>query len=113
MRARILLFAASMAFVFALALAPRASALPDYPIYYTVYYSCHVGPGGCNPNGDWYGCLVGEWARACTGKMHGWGMQPYTNCALFVDEYEDLGEPCQQGPIEPIEHGQTPADPSH
>jgi hypothetical protein len=110
MRTRIPLLVASAALVLALALAPQAHALPDYPVSYTVYYSCHIGPGGCNPNGDWYGCLVGEWAMACTGKMHGWGMQPYTNCAMFVDEYVYFSEPCNPGLYE---YGQTPTDSSN
>lgn len=91
MRIRTVL-ASSLALVLALALAPQAHALPDYPVQYTVYYSCHVGPGGCNPNGDWYGCLVGEWTLACNGQWYGWGMRPYTSCAEIVDAV--VGEPC-------------------
>ena len=72
--------------------APQAYALPEYPVWYTVYYSCHVGPGGCGPDGDWYGCLVGEWTHACNGQWYGWGNRPYTSCAMFVDE--EIGEPC-------------------
>jgi hypothetical protein len=84
--------ASSLALVIALALAPQAYALPGNPVHYTVYYSCHVGPGGCGADGDWYGCLVGEWTHACNGQWYGSGMRPYTNCAEIVDE--EIGEPC-------------------
>lgn len=84
MRIRISL-ASFMALVIAHVLAPQ-TAYADSVVYYTVYYSCHVGPGGCNANGDWYGCLVGEWTLNCTGQWTGWGMEPYTSCAEFVDE---------------------------
>src|SRR5262245_41557162 len=92
MRIRIMALASALALVTALGLAPQAYALPDNSVYYTVYYSCHVGPGGCGPGGDWYGCLVGEWTLACNGQWYGSGMRPYTNCAEIVDE--EIGEPC-------------------
>jgi hypothetical protein len=91
MRIRIPL-ASSLALVIALALAPQTYALPGYPVHYTVYYSCHFGPGGCGADGDWYGCLVGEWTHTCNGQWSGWGMRPYTNCAELVDE--EIGDPC-------------------
>jgi hypothetical protein len=79
--------------VIAYALAPQAAyALEDNVVTYTVYYSCHVGPGGCNANGDWYGCLVGEWTVSCYGQWTGWGMRPYTSCAEIVDE--ETGRAC-------------------
>jgi hypothetical protein len=84
--------ASSLALFLALALAPQAHALPDNEVHYTVYYSCHVGPGGCGPGGDWYGCLVGEWTLDCSGHWFGWGMRPYTNCAEIVDA--ETGESC-------------------
>jgi hypothetical protein len=96
MRIRIPL-ASSMALVIALALAPQAYGLP--PGNYTVYYSCHVGPGGCGPGGDWYGCLVGEWSVGCNGQWYGWGMQPYTSCAEFVDVQSESCGPDQQEPL--------------
>src|SRR3982750_547841 len=84
MRIRISLLSL-MALVIAYVLAPQA-AYADNVIHYYVYYSCHVGPGGCNANGDWYGCLVGEWTLDCNGQMTGSGMQPYTSCAENVVE---------------------------
>src|SRR3954454_18952598 len=74
-----------MALVIAYVLAPQA-AYADNAVHYTVYYSCHVGPGGCNANGDWYGCEVGNWTFTCRGQWIGSGNRPYTNCAEFVDE---------------------------
>jgi len=96
MRIRMAL-ASSLALVLALALAPPAYA--GIEVNYTVYYSCHVGPGGCNANGDWYGCLVGEWTRACNGQWSGWGMQPYTSCAEIVDVQSTSCGPDQQEPL--------------
>src|SRR5262245_29125779 len=95
MRTRITL-ASSLALVIALALA--SPAYGGIEVYYTVYYSCHVGPGGCGPGGDWYGCLVGEWTRTCNGQWVGWGMQPYTSCAEFVDMQSASCGPDQQEP---------------
>ena len=92
MRLRSIPLASLLALVIVLALVPQAYALPDNPVDYTVYYSCHVGPGGCNPNGDWYGCLVGQWTLACNGEWYGWGMRPYTSCAEFVDT--EIGDSC-------------------
>jgi hypothetical protein len=80
-----------IALVTAYVLAPQA-AYADNVVHYTVYYSCHVGPGGCNANGDWYGCLVGEWTLTCSDQLTGWGMQPYTSCAEIVDE--ETGRAC-------------------
>ena len=86
--------ASSLALVIALVLAPEAYGAANY----TVYYSCHVGPGGCGPGGDWYGCLVGEWFLACNGQWYGWGMRPYTSCAEFVDVQTESCGPDQQEP---------------
>ena len=82
-----------MALVIAYVLAPQAAyATEDNVIHYYVYYSCHVGPGGCNANGDWYGCLVGQWTLNCNSQMTGSGMEPYTSCAMIVDE--ETGRAC-------------------
>jgi hypothetical protein len=95
MRMRIALVS-SLALIMAHVVAPKAYALAAN---YTVYYSCHVGPGGCNANGDWYGCLVGEWYRSCDGEWSGWGMEPYTSCAQIVDvQYETCGPDHQGSP---------------
>jgi len=95
--------ASSLALVIALALAPQAYGYNE--VHYTVYYSCHVSPGGCGAGGDWYGCLVGVWTLDCQGEWSGWGMEPYTNCAEIVDVRT---VPC---PMDPAEQSVIPATP--
>jgi hypothetical protein len=77
MRNRITSLVVSLALV--LVLTPQAYALPEYSVYYRVYYSCICGPA-C------YGTLVGEWTQACNGEWSGWGWRPYENsCAQWVE----------------------------
>jgi hypothetical protein len=77
MRKRITSLIVSLALI--LSLAPQAYALPEYSVYYRVYYSCI-----CSPN--CYGTLVGEWTLACDGHWYGWGWRPYENsCAQWVE----------------------------
>ena len=83
MRKRIVSLVVSLALI--VAFTPQAYALPEYSVYYAVYYSCV-----CSPNCE--GTLVGEWVHDCDGQWYGWGWRPYENsCAQHV-ESETLDE---------------------
>lgn len=51
-----------------------AAAFPSQEIFYTVRYSCIVGPG------NWIGHVEGEWVTHCDGTTTGWGWEPGHNC---------------------------------
>jgi hypothetical protein len=87
MRRLVLSFILVVATLFLLVPTQSVKALPDQEIYYTVIYSCHVGPPP-----DWYGTVVGEWTRMCNGSLIGWGMKPFGESC--VDTIVELGESC-------------------
>ena len=58
----------------------RVQAVPEYEVFYTVYYSCIVGPS--IPNS-----IEGEWFSDCEGNWTGWGWEPGHNCSTTYVHY--------------------------
>jgi hypothetical protein len=52
-----------------------------YVTYYTVRYSCIIGPG------DHRGEIVGEWTVECGGEWIGWGWEPGESCTYSEVSY--------------------------
>lgn len=71
-----------------LAAVKEAAAYPSQEIYYTVRYSCIVGPG------NWIGHIEGEWVTHCDGTTTGWGWEPGHNCTTTDITW---GETCPTG----------------
>jgi len=70
----------------------RVQAAQRFEVFYTVRYSCIVGPS--TPDID----LEGQWVRDCSGNWSGWGWEPGHNCSTTT---WTNGAPCPLEPSDP------------
>ena len=68
----------------------RVQAVPENEVYYTIRYTCIVGPMG-------QGHVVGEWQLNCDGSLTGWGTRPYQYTSCHSTDSKQTQWPNQAG----------------